>query len=222
GVRAAARVAVAPAVLALLIAVPWLGWKIPVVFSDELNTPGTLQLLALCLLFAGLALTYDLLFGFTGLLSFGHALYFAVGVYVCDIAITKWNWSFASAVLFTAGVGLLLPLVLGPVVLRVGGIAFAMVTLAFAQAGSVLVAKNPHHLTGGDEGLGLAYQPLPKAFVGVLNTKNLYWLALAYAFAVFVIVNCALCSSPGLVWADFLEHLLRVEVVVLVPCECAH
>jgi len=83
-----ARLVVPAAVLGLLIAVPWLGWKIPVVFADALNTPGTLQLLALCLLFAGLALTYDLLFGFTGLLSFGHALYFAVGVYVCDIAIT--------------------------------------------------------------------------------------------------------------------------------------
>ena len=55
---------------------------IPGVFEGELNTPGTLQLLALCLVFGGLALSYDLLFGFTGLLSFGHALYFAVGVYV--------------------------------------------------------------------------------------------------------------------------------------------
>ena len=212
-----ARLIVPAAVLGLLIAVPWLGWKIPIVFADALNTPGTLQLLALCLLFAGLALTYDLLFGFTGLLSFGHALYFAVGVYVCDIAITKWGWSFAWAVLFTAGVGLLLPLVLGPVVLRVGGIAFAMVTLAFAQAGSVLVAKNPHHLTGGDEGLGLAYQTLPKAFVGVLNTKNLYWLALAYAFAVFVLATWAVRSSPGRVWAAIRENELRVEVLGLRP-----
>ena len=40
------------------------------------------------LTFAGLAFTYDLLFGFTGLLSFGHALYFAVGVYVAGIAMT--------------------------------------------------------------------------------------------------------------------------------------
>ena len=48
----------------------------------RLDSPGTLQLLALCLLFGGLALTYDLLFGFTGLLSFGHALYFAVGAYM--------------------------------------------------------------------------------------------------------------------------------------------
>ena len=74
-------------------------------FGGGLNTPGTLQLLALCLLFGGLALSYDLLFGFTGLLSFGHALYFAVGVYVAAIAMTSWHWSFWQAVLFTALVG---------------------------------------------------------------------------------------------------------------------
>ena len=67
------------------------------------------------LTFAGLALTYDLLFGFTGLLSFGHALYFAVGVYVAAVAMTRWHWGFWPSILFTALVGLVLPLVLGAV-----------------------------------------------------------------------------------------------------------
>ena len=70
-------------------------WTSPKLFDGALDSPGTLQLLALCLLFGGLALTYDLLFGFTGLLSFGHALYFAIGVYMANIAITEWHWSFA-------------------------------------------------------------------------------------------------------------------------------
>ena len=108
-----------------------------------LDSPGTLQLLALCLVFAGVALTYDLLFGFTGLLSFGHALYFALGVYVTNIALTKWEWGMWPTFAFVAVVALVLPLVLGSVSLRVSGIAFAMVTLAFAQAGEVLVHKNP-------------------------------------------------------------------------------
>ena len=80
------------AVLLVLALVPKLSLDIPVVFTGPLDSPGTLQLLALCLVFAGVALTYDLLFGFTGLLSFGHALYFAVGVYVTAIALTKWEW----------------------------------------------------------------------------------------------------------------------------------
>ena len=134
--------------LALLVAArarPELDGRHPVPLRRAASTrPGTLQLLALMLTFAGLALTYDLLFGFTGLLSFGHALYFAVGVYVAAIAMTKWHWSFWEARRASPPlVGLVLPLLLGAVCLRVGGIAFAMVTLAFAQAGSVLAFKNP-------------------------------------------------------------------------------
>ena len=70
-----------------------------------------------------------------------------------------------------------------------------MVTLAFAQAGQVLVQKNPDGLTGGEEGLGLNFDAIPDAFVGVLNTKNLYWLALGYATVVFLIVRWAVSSS---------------------------
>jgi len=211
------RLVVPVAVLVVLALVPKLAVDIPYVFKGGLNTPGTLQLLALCLVFGGLALTYDLLFGFTGLLSFGHALYFAVGVYVACIAITKWHWGFVPALAFTALVGILLPLALGAVSLRVGGIAFAMVTLAFAQAGSILVFKNPHGWTGGEEGLGTDYTKLPAAFVGIFNTKNLYWLALAYAAIVFVVVRGGVDSSPGRVWRAIRENELRVEVLGLRP-----
>jgi branched-chain amino acid transport system permease protein len=131
-----ARAVLVPVVLFVVLAfLPRLSIDIPYVFAGPIDSPGTLQLLALMLVFAGVALSYDLLFGFTGLLSFGHALYFATGVYVAAIAMTKWHWSFAESLLLTAAVGLVLPLVLGAVSLRVGGIAFAMVTLAFAQAG---------------------------------------------------------------------------------------
>jgi branched-chain amino acid transport system permease protein len=162
-------------------------------------------------------MSYDLLFGFTGLLSFGHALYFAAGVYVMCIAITKWHWDFVPALLFTALVGLLLPLVLGAVSLRVGGIAFAMVTLAFAQAGSILVFKNPHKWTGGEEGLGADYTKLPAGLVGIFNTKHLYWVALGYLACVFVIVQWATSSSPGHVWQAIRENELRVQVLGLRP-----
>jgi branched-chain amino acid transport system permease protein len=162
-------------------------------------------------------MTYDLLFGFTGLLSFGHALYFALGVYLVAIAITKWHWSFWLAIGFTALVGLALPLALGAVSLRVGGIAFAMVTLAFAQAGSILVFKNPHKWTGGEEGLGADYTKLPEGLVGIFNTKHLYWVALGYVVCVVVIVRWAVASSPGHIWQAIRENELRVEVLGLRP-----
>ena len=115
--------------------IPKVGLDIPKLFDSPVSSPGTLQLLAVCMLFGGLALTYDLQFGFTGLLSFGHALYVALGAYIANIAITIWGWSFWQAILFTLVLALVLSTVLGFVSLRVSGIAFAMVTLAFAQAG---------------------------------------------------------------------------------------
>jgi branched-chain amino acid transport system permease protein len=204
-------------VFVALAFVPRVGWDLPKVFDSAISSPGTLQLLATCLLFGGLALTYDLLFGFTGLLSFGHALYVAVGVYLANIAITEWHWTFTQAVLLTLAVGLVLPIVLGSVSLRVGGIAFAMVTLAFAQAGSVLVHKDPHHWTHGEEGLGADYRKLPSVFVGIFHTKDLYWLALGYLAVVFFAVRWAVDSSPGRVWQAIRENELRVEVLGLRP-----
>ena len=213
--RRVAALVVPLAALVFLAAVPKLGWDTHGVFSSELNSPGTLLVLGLCLVYGGVALSYDLLFGHTGLLSFGHALYFAAGVYVMAIAVDRWElWQ---AIALTLAVGIVLPLVVGPISLRVGGIAFAMVTLAFAQAGTVLVQKNPSKLTGGDEGLPLDYEKLPSAFVGVVNTKNLYWLALAYVVFVVIVVRWALGSSPGHVWRAIRENEQRVEVIGLRP-----
>ncbi|RDI75021.1 ABC-type branched-chain amino acid transport system permease component [Gaiella occulta] len=211
------RIGPAATALLLLALAPALAIDVPVVFTGPLDSPGTLQLLALCFVFAGVALSYDLLFGFTGLLSFGHALYVAVGVYATAIALTKWEWGLWPTLAFVAFVALALPLVLGAVSLRVGGIAFAMVTLAFAQAGTVLVQKNPYGWTGGEEGIGLAFDHVPDVFVGVLNTKNLYWLALGYAAAVFVVVRLAVGSSAGHVWRAIRENERRVEVIGLRP-----
>ncbi len=215
--RRVAHIVVPVVLVAVLAIVPTLSLDIPYVFNGALDSPGTLGLLALCLVFAGVALTYDLLFGFTGLLSFGHALYFAIGVYVMAIALTKWELPLWQAFVLTAVVGIGVPLVLGAISLRVSGIAFAMVTLAFAQAGQVLVQKNPDQLTGGEEGLGLNFEALPDFFVGVLNAKYLYWLALGYTAFVFVVVRLAVTSSPGHVFQAIRENERRVEVIGLRP-----
>jgi len=212
------RRAVVPVVLLILLVVlPFLSVDIPVLFGGPLDSPGTLNLLALCLVFAGVALSYDLLFGYTGLLSFGHALYFALGVYLPAIALTEWEWSLPAALALLAVVAIALPLVLGAVSLRVTGIAFAMVTLAFAQAGNVIVQTNPGGLTGGDEGIILNFDPLPDFVVGIVNTKYLYWLALGYAVAVFLIARAAIGSSAGHVWRAIRDNERRVEVIGLRP-----
>ena len=133
------------------------------------------------------------------------------------IALTRWEWGLWPTLGLLVAVGIAVPLVLGAVSLRVGGIAFAMVTLAFAQAGTVLVQKNPYGWDRGEEGTGLNFDEIPDAFVGVLNTKNLYWLALGYAVLVFVVVRLAVGSSAGHVWRAVRENEPRVEVLGLNP-----
>jgi branched-chain amino acid transport system permease protein len=204
-------------VLALLGVLPFSTLRLPGLFVGVLNSPGTLQLLALCLIFGGVALSYDLLFGFTGLLSFGHALYFAAGTYAANVVLTKVGLGLGTAVVVTTGVGILLPLVVGAVALRVSGIAFSMVTLALAQVGSILVLQNPGDLTGGEEGLALDRSHVPAAFVGVLNTVNLYWLALGYLALVYAVVTWVTRSRAGRVWEAIRENERRVEVLGLRP-----
>lgn len=216
--RARRRRALLPTVIvAVLAATPLLPVRLPLVFDGALNSPGVLYVLALCLVFGTVALTYDLLFGFTGLLSFGHALYFAIGVYVTAIAVTRFGLSLAAALPITAAAGLAVPLVLGSISLRVRGIAFAMVTLAFAQAGNVFVHRDPLRITGGEEGLSLAYQRLPPFLVGVFNVKYVYWIALLLAVAAYAAGWWAVRSRPGRVWQAIRENERRVEVLGMRP-----
>jgi len=203
--------------IALAASVPLLHGEIPYVFNGALSSPGVLNLLALMLVFGALAVTYDLLFGYTGLLSFGHALYFAVGVYGTAIALDTFELGLVGAVLVVIGLGVVVPTVLGLICLRVGDIAFAMVTLAFAQAGAIFVARDPFKITGGELGQALAFRQLPAAFVGVVNTRNVYWLALALLVFVYAVARIAVNSPTGRVWQAIRENEQRVEVLGLRP-----
>jgi len=211
------RPAIAIAITVLLALLPELTISIPGVLPGPTYTVGTQQLLALCLLVGALAVTYDLLFGLTGLLSFGHALYFAVGVYGFAIALQVWHLAFLPAALATFGIGVAAAAVVGAISLRVEGISFAMVTLAFAQAGSLFVYRNFGGFTGGDEGLGLARADLPSSLLGVANTVNLYWLALAVAVLVYAAIAWLARSRAGRVMAAVRENELRVQVIGLRP-----
>ncbi|TYC06947.1 branched-chain amino acid ABC transporter permease [Micromonospora sp. WP24] len=205
--------------VALLVAaiLPYSTLQLPGIFEGPLNSPGTLQLLAICLIFGGLAAGYDLLFGRTGMLSFGHALYFAAGVYGTDILVTRAGLPLWQAALLTITGGTILAALLGAVALRTVGIAFAMVTLAFAQVGAILVARDFGGLTGGEEGLPLDVSGLPDALVGVTNTVNLYWLALAYLAVVVFVVHRVSGSPTGRVLAGLRDDERRIGVLGLDP-----
>ena len=205
-------------VLVIAAIVPFCTLDVPVVLGGPVNSPGALQLLAGALVFAGLAVSYDLLFGRVGLMSFGHALYVAVGAYGTQLAMSRLGMGLLPATALAVLAATALAAVFGAVSLRaraVGGIGFAMVTLAFAQAGSVLVNTDPGGVTGGEEGLPLDADHVPAALVGVANTAALYWLALAYLVVCAGIVWWT-CGSPvGRVWQAVRDNERRVDVLGL-------
>ncbi|MFI9624491.1 branched-chain amino acid ABC transporter permease [Streptomyces sp. NPDC052042] len=215
-VRALRRWWPAAALLALLVA-PFSALPLPGLLDGPVGSPGSLQLLATCLLFGALATGYDLLLGRTGLLSFGHALYFAAGSYATNLFLLQAGLPFAVSALLGLCSGTVLALVLGSVSLRVTGIGFSMVTLAFAQAGSILVSRDPGGLTGGEEGRAAPAELLPSWLVGIDHTANLYWVALGYLVLTLAVVHWAVRSPTGRVWEGIKENERRVEVLGLKP-----
>jgi branched-chain amino acid transport system permease protein len=203
--------------VAVLAVLPLLSIQVPGILPGPTYTPGALQLLALCMVYAALALSYNLLLGTGGLLSFGHALYFGGGAYALGILLERTDLSLWPAIGLSLVVVGAIAVVTGAVSLRVTGIPFAMVTLAFAQAGSVLVRRNPDGLTGGEEGLSLDTEHVPAALVGVVHTRNLYWLALVVVVVAYLVVLWIDRSRVGHVAAAARENELRVRALGLQP-----
>lgn len=187
----------------------------PLISGNPLAKPGLQQTMAVAFIYGGLALTYDLLFGFTGLLSFGHSLYFASGIYFTCIFINHdvfpWYLSMLVAILITT----VLATLIGAASLRTKGITFAMVTLAFGEAGHVIVNRNFFGLTGGENGIALNAERVPQFWIGVVNTKYLYWTALAALILVYLVIWWVTESSAGRVFAALRDNEQRVQVLGL-------
>lgn len=212
----AARWIWAALLVAALAVLPFVPVELPGIMPGAFTKPGTLQLLSLCLVFAGLALTYHVLFGVTGLLSFGHTLYFAIGAYGLGLVLEHASLDLLPAIGLTVVAALVAAVVLGAISLRVTGISFAMVTLAFGQAGTVLIQRNST-VTGGEEGLTLATEHVPTWLLGVVNTKHIYWIALALVVLVFLAIGWFEQSRAGHAAKAVRENELRVRVLGLPP-----
>lgn len=201
------------ALLVVLAVLPYLSLTIPGILPGRVNGPGSLQLLAVCFIFAGFALSYDVIFGRTGLLSFGHALFISAGSYLLTMSLSTWSLPLPLAIVVALGLTTLLALVVGGIALRVGGIAFAMVTLAFAQAGSIIILRNPNDLTGGEEGLVLNREAIPSILIGVQNASYRYWLALGFVVLAWVLVALLVRSRAGHAMAAVRENEARAAVL---------
>ena len=139
------------------------------------------------------AMGYNIAFGVTGLLSLGHALLLAAGMYGTGLAITALGWPAAPALLAGVVAGGVMALAVGVLALRTAGVAFMIVTLMFAQAGYLTILYfGP--VTGGDEGLVLARGARAIGGLDLVADTPRYLAALAL-FAVALLANLALVRS---------------------------
>ncbi|NYT62246.1 branched-chain amino acid ABC transporter permease [Alcaligenaceae bacterium] len=135
--------------------------------------------------YALFACAFNLLLGYTGLLSFGHAAFLGTAAYATGHALAVWGIPTLPGLLFGTGVAALLGLIIGALAIRRSGIYFAMITLAMAQMVFFYFLQAP--FTHGEDGL----QGIPRGEIFGLNLSNdlnLYYVVLA-----IFIIGFAIC-----------------------------
>lgn len=157
-------------------------------------------------IFALFALSYDLVFGFTGLISFGQALFVGSGAYALAVDVAQYHaplWTGFVAALF---LGIVLSVVTGVLALRTRGVYFAMVTLAFAQ-GAFTLADSGVGNTNGETGLSVTSTPAWLTAPG--NEAHFYYVALAVLVLGFSLLRLFVVSPAGRVWQAVRENEQR-------------
>ena len=174
--------------LALLIA-PFVGYPI---------------FLMSCLCFALFASAFNLLIGFTGLLSFGHAMFFGSAAYVCGHAAKVWGLTPELAVLAGTASATLIGCVVGWLAVRRQGIYFAMVTLALSQMIYFLCVQAP--FTYAEDGI----QSIPRGklfgLIDLANDTAMYFFVLAIFIAGFALIHRIIHSPFGQVLKSIREN----------------
>jgi branched-chain amino acid transport system permease protein len=163
-----------------------------------------------------LALGYNILYGYTGLLSFGHAAYFGLGAYATGIVLIRTNCSLLAGIGAGVGVACLGAIVIGFFCLRRRGIYFALLTMAFAQM-LYFIASIWESLTGGEPGLrNIPHPPLeiPGLFsLNIYTPVRFYFFVFALVVISLLLLNRILGSPFGKVLQGIRENEKRARAL---------
>jgi branched-chain amino acid transport system permease protein len=147
------------------------------------------------LCFAMFACAFNLLLGYTKMLSFGHAAYFGSSAYITGWLVTAHGWGTIPGILAGVAVALLLSLTIGAIAVRRQGIYFAMITLALSQL--VFFVCLQAKFTGGENGL----QGIPRGSIfGMIDLSRdatMYYFVLAVFAAVYALIRRTVHSPFG-------------------------
>ena len=184
-----------------------------------------LNVAAKVLIFVVLVAAFDLLLGYTGIVSFAHTMFFGIGAYGIAIASSRMGASWSALAVGVGGalvLSLLLSLAIGLFSLRVRAIFFAMITLAVAAAFQTL-ASQLSEWTGGEDGLTFrlpevlspSFEPFETEFLGVLiDGKIITYYLLFVVAVVLVLALLRIVNSPfGRVLQAIRENEFRAEAI---------
>lgn len=160
------------------------------------------------------AMSLNLLIGYAGMVSFGHAAYFGVGAYTLGILLQKTGVGLAASLALAIVAGALAALVIGFFCVRLGTIYFSMLTLAFAQIVYTVVIRWTS-LTGGDQGLigGIPVAPVEIGPWTLLprSAVPFYYLTLLLTAGAFVVAKVLMDSPWGVLVRAVRDNAQRVE-----------
>ena len=150
------------------------------------------------------ACAFNLLLGYVGLLSFGHAAFLGGSAFITGHAAKGWGLPIEASILIGTGVGALLGIVFGLIAIRRQGIYFAMITLALAQMLYFYALKAP--LTGGEDGL----QAIPRSnlfgFIDLSNEITMYYFVFFVTLIAFLFIYRVIHSPFGQVLKSIREN----------------
>ncbi len=154
--------------------------------------------------FALFACAFNLLLGFGGLLSFGHAMFLGSAGYAASHAAKVWGWNPELAVIFGTFCAMLLAYVVGSLAIRRQGIYFAMITLALAQMIFFFSLQAP--FTGGEDGIQAVPRGRLFGLVDMADNRNMYLFVLAIFLLGFLFIWRVIHSPFGQILKAIREH----------------
>jgi branched-chain amino acid transport system permease protein len=156
------------------------------------------------------ALGFDILLGFTGYLSFGHAAFFGSAAYITGLSLKHLSSEILPAMALSFVSLIVIALVLGFVTLRRSGIYFSILTLAFAEmAHALILSSTLQDITGGDNGLtGL---PTPTLFGHSMRGLSVFYFSAIILIVGFVLARIIRRSPVGLLLRSIKENPMRLE-----------
>lgn len=170
-----------------------------------------LSILNHILILAIFGMAYDLLFGYTGLLSFGHAAFFGTGAYVGIYITNEYGLPFLVLLGLAVVVGLVLSLVIGVIALRTSGVYFAMLTLALAQLLYILARRFEE--IGGASGLTAFGRPETVIPLDLADDFQFFVMTVLLLVGSYVVLRRILNSPVGDVFRAIRENEDRAEMV---------